>query len=156
MAKEIKVEKFHGSVIKTEFAGKDLWRIADKAMCNVYTDEGVLKYTIYPGFPTNMRSGSHIIDPIIPKFTKNNAYNLAILIHDFNYTVYRNGTPPVSRLLADQILRQMAMLSGELGGFRAALMYRALRIGGGSAYSSQNTGDYEGAEKFMEFAWEAR
>jgi len=32
-------------------------------------------------------------------------------------------------------------------------MYRALRIGGGSAYDSENTGDYKDAGKYMGFEW---
>jgi hypothetical protein len=157
MSKEIKILRFTGDLITTMFAGKNLWRLASNVRCAIYTEkDGVLRYAMHPGFPTNMRSGSHIIDPIIPKFTRNNAYNLAILVHDFNYTVYSAGKPPVSRLLADQLLKQMALLSGELGSFRAALMYRALRIGGGSAYNEQNTGDYRGAEEFMEFRWDAK
>jgi hypothetical protein len=150
-----KVIKFSGDLITTVFAGKDLWRLASKVQCKVFTEkDGVYRYTMHPGFPTNMRSGSHAIDSIIPKFTSNNLYNLAILVHDFNYTCYKDGTPPVSRLMADQMLRQMAVLSGEIGSFKAALMYRALRIGGGSAYNEQNTGDYKGAEEFMEFRWD--
>jgi hypothetical protein len=156
MSKEIKVRRFDGTQIITEFAGEDLWRLAATVHCVVCTDEGKLQYIMHPGFPTNMRSGSHIIDPIIPKFTKNNRYNLAILVHDFNYTCYKDGSPPVSRIVADQLLRQMAVMSGELGSFRAALMYRALRIGGGPAYNGQNEGPYKGAEEFMEFRWDAK
>jgi hypothetical protein len=156
MSKEIKVLQFTGSFISTIFAGEDLWRLSNTVNCVVTTDEGKLRYTMHSGFPTNMRSGSHVIDPLIPKFTGNNRYNLAILVHDFNYTCYKDGKPPVSRLVADQLLRQMAAISGELGSFRAALMYRALRIGGGSAYNGQNEGPYKGAEEFMEFRWDAK
>jgi hypothetical protein len=153
----LRVLKFSGDLITTMFAGKDLWRLASKVLCAIHTEkDGVLRYTMHPGFPTNMRSGSHVIDSIIPKFTNNNLYNLAILVHDFNYTCYKDGEPPVSRLLADQLLKQMALLSGEIGSFKAALMYSALRIGGGSAYNSQNTGDYKGAEEFMEFRIDAK
>lgn len=154
----IKVKSFEGSQIDTNFAGKsNLYRIAKDVSAKVYLEgEGVLKYNILKGFPTNMRSGSAIINSIIPKFSENNLYNLAILIHDFNYTKLANGDNPVSRLMADEMLRQMVIMSGELGSFRASLMYNALRIGGGSAYESENDGDYSNASNFMEFRWEAK
>jgi len=151
----IKVNKFTGNEIETNFAGKnDLYRIAIDVSAKVYLEnDGCLEYNILRGFPTNMRSGSHIIDPIIPKFTGNNLYNLAILIHDFNYTKLSDGTNATSREMADEMLRQMVILSGQLGSFRAALMYRALRIGGGSAYNEYNKGDYANASKYMKFYW---
>lgn len=147
----IKVNSFIGSQIITEFAGTDLWRLSTQVSVNVSTNEGKLCYTMLPGFPTNMRSGSHLIDWLIPKFTKNNKYNLALLCHDFAYTKLANGENPLSRELADELLRQMCILSGELGSFRAALMHRALRIGGGSAYNEENKGEYAEAGEFMKF-----
>jgi len=152
----IKVYDFIGSNIVTEFAGVDLWRLKEQVAVSVYTSEGVLVYNMKPGFPTNMRSGSHLIDFIIPKFTRNNKYNLAILCHDFAYTKLPDGSNPISRELADELLRQMVIISGELGSFRAAIMHRALRIGGGSAYSCENNGDYADAGNYMSFEWRAR
>jgi len=149
----IKVKDFSGSQINTEFAGVDLWRLTAKVEVEVFTNEGKLCYTMHPKFPTNMRSGSHCIDWLIPKFTGNNRYNLAILCHDFAYTKLANGFNPITRENADELLRQMCILSGELGSVRAGIMYRALRIGGASAYESENTGDYTDAEKYMEFKW---
>jgi DNA integrity scanning protein DisA with diadenylate cyclase activity len=108
---------------------------------------------MHPSFPTDMRSGSHAIDFIIPKFTGNNLYNLAILVHDFNYTRNRDGGHYLSRLLSDQLLREMARVSGELNVLQRALMYRAVRMFGGSAYEEENTGAYEGAGWLMEFRW---
>jgi hypothetical protein len=149
----LKVYDFIGSQIITEFAGKDLWRLKELVCVSVFTNEGTLCYTMFPKFPTNMRSGSHLIDWLIPKFTENNKYNLAILCHDFAYTKLPNGSNPLSRKLADELLRQMCILSGELGNVRAGIMYRALRIGGGSAYDSENAGDYKDAGKYMGFEW---
>jgi len=149
----IRVNDFIGSQIITEFAGQDLWRLKFQVSVNVLTNEGELVYTMKPGFPTNMRSGSHLIDFIIPKFTKNNSYNLAILCHDFAYTKLPNGENPISRKLADELLRQMCILSGELGYIRAGIMYGALRIGGGSAYNSENKGEYADAGDYMRFEW---
>jgi hypothetical protein len=149
----IKVDYFTGSHIVTEFAGEDLWRLKNDVSVKVFTNEGTLVYTMLPGFLTNMRSGSHLIDFIIPKFTENNDYNLALLCHDFAYTKLQNGLNPISRELADELLRQMCILSGELGTVRAWIMHKALRVGGGSAYDEENTGVYAGAEKYMDFKW---
>jgi len=149
--KKIEVYDFTGSQIATEFAGVDLWKLSSPVEVDVFTNEGRLHYDMDAGFPTNMRSGSHIIDFVIPKFTKNNKYNLAILCHDFAYTKNRFEGNYLPRDEADELLRQMCILSGELGSFRAGIMYRALRIGGRSAYEEDNTGDYAGAEKFMHF-----
>jgi len=149
----IKVSYFKGPQIVTEFAGVDLWRLKNKVEVSVFTSEGTLVYTMKPKFPTNMRSGSHVIDSIIPKFTGNNDYNLALLCHDFAYTKLQNGFNPITRELADELLRQMCILSGELGTVRAWLMHKALRVGGGSAYDEENTGVYAGAGEFMDFRW---
>jgi len=153
----IKVNWFRGSHINTDFAGVDFYRLANHVHVEVGTDFGTLRYTMRMGFPTNMRSGSHAIDWLIPKFTGNNLYNLAILCHDFAYTKNRNGEHYIrSRELADELLRQMVILSGELGSFRASIMHRALRIGGGSAWDSDNTGAYKDAGLFMSFRWDAK
>lgn len=150
----IKVNKFIGSNIKTDFAGPDLYRLAEPVYIEVSTNEGNLCYYMQPGFPTNMRSGSHAIDWLIPKFTGNNKYNLALLCHDFSYTRNKLGGHYIeNRQLVDEILRQMVILSGELGSVRAAIMYRALRIGGNSAFEAMNEGEYSGAENFMRFLW---
>ncbi len=149
----IKVNKFLGSLIKTNFAGSDLYRLAEPVYVEVSTSDGRLCYYMKPGFPTNMRSGSHAIDWLIPKFTSNNKYNLALLCHDFAYTKNKAGDNYISRELADELLRQMCILSGELGTIRAGIMHKALRLGGRSAYECQNTGEYAGAENFMNFLW---
>jgi len=150
----IKVYKFIGSQIYTEFAGADLYRLKDPVYVEINTNEGKLQYWMAPGFPTNMRSGSHLIDFLIPKFTNNNKYNLALLCHDFAYTQNRFGGHYIeNRELVDELLRQMCIMSGELGSIRAAIMYRTLRIGGGFAFNAENTGDYAGAENLMNFVW---
>jgi|GEM_PF-2423607 len=154
--KDIKVIKYPDVSIITEFAGEDLWRLKNPVVCPVQTNYGVLTFIMQPGFPTNMRSGSHILDWIIPKFTGDNLYNLAILVHDFCYTLNRFGGHYVSRLLADLLLREMTRASGTLNAFQRAVMYRALRMFGNSAYECENTGDYAGAENFMHFRHDAK
>jgi len=157
----IKVIGFYGSDIKTKFAGVDLWEICEPVSIVVNTDIGILRYFISPGFLTDMRSGSHAIDRIIPKFTKNNKYNLAILTHDVNYTKNETGGHFIEdREKCDEMLRQMALASGEIGSIRAAIMYRAVRLFGNSAYNADNDKYYGGfaaeISKFMRFRWDAK
>ena len=55
-----------------------------------------------------------------------------------------------------QRLRQMVIMSGELGRARARVMYEFVSKFGASAYESENTGDYAGAEKLMHFRRRAK
>jgi len=152
----MKVFRFNGSHIETAFAGPDLYRILRDVRVDVVTDEGTYKYTMRAGFLTDMRSGSHCIDSIIPKFTENNKYNLAILVHDFNYTKMSDGQHPVSKETADEMLRQMALLSGQIGSFKASLMKTAVKLFGGSAYEGKNDDRENRCQQFMHFRWEAK
>jgi len=152
----MKVLKFKGDPIITEFAGDGLYRIAKTASCTVWTDVGVLRYIIHAGFITDMRSGSHAIDWIIPKFTKDNDYNWAILIHDANYTLDKDGNHNLNRETADLLLREMMRVSKTLNALQRFLMYNALRLFGNSAYKSENIGVYAGIENYMSFRWDAK
>jgi hypothetical protein len=79
-----------------------------------------------------------------------------LLLYDFAYTKNKIGCNYISRELADELLRQMCVMSGELGAARAAIMHRALRIVGGAAYEEPNIGEYKGAENLMNFMWTAK
>jgi len=149
----IKVIDFNGSQIETKFAGVDLYRLTNPVYAEVLTNEGKLCYTIDIGFPTNMRSGAHYIDWLIPKFTGNHKYNLALLCHDFAYTKLPDGNNPITKDVADELLRQMVIMSGQLGRGRARIMYEFVSKLGGSAYSSENTGEYANAGEYMAFKW---
>lgn len=146
------VSRFTATKIETEFADVDTYKLVKDVNVNVYTDEGVLRYTMVSGFPTNMRSGSHAIDILVPKFTGNNLYNAALLCHDAAYTTPSNI---LSRELADELLYQMAILSCELGKVRAAIMWRSLRMFGNGAYEEPEKGLYIGARDKITFNWSA-
>ena len=154
--KDIKVISYSNPEIITEFAGEGLWRLKKQVDCTVQTDVGALQFIMQPGFPTNMRSGSHVIDFVIPKFTGDNRYNLALLIHDFNYTRNKFWSHYLSRSLADMLLREMTRASDTLNAVQRALMYRALRWFGNSAYESENADEYAGAQYLMDFRWHAK
>lgn len=143
----MKLLKYEGSLIETKFAGKDYFRLASPVEATAWTDEGVWRWKIKEGFPTNMRSGSDCINCIIPKFTGNNLYNLAIVLHDVNYSKMKNGQQVVSKKLADDFLDQMLKVSGTLSAPKRWLMITALKLFGGSAYDASNTWD---EEKYIE------
>lgn len=149
----MQVSRFTATPLEVTFAGENLYRLAIDYQVDIYTDEGLLRWNLLAGFPTNMRSGSHAIDPVIPKFTDNREYNAALLCHDAAYTKTCDGEHYITKLLADTLLRQMVVLSGQLGNIRAGLMYRMLRMFGNSAYEEDNTGCYAGADAFMKFQW---
>jgi hypothetical protein len=152
----MKLLGFNGDQIETIFAGVDLYKLITDVSVHVNTDEGALHYVMKAGFLTDMRSGSHAIDKIIPKFTKNNQYNLAILVHDFNYSILPDGSHPVSKRLADELLQQMALMSGEIGSFKASLMKTAVKLFGQSAYDCENDDREISNGAFMKFEWGAK
>jgi len=133
-----------------------LYRLSKPLWVEVFTNEGKLRYDMDVGFPTNMRSGAHCVDWLIPKFTGNYKYNLAILCHDFAYTRNIFDGNYLPRAEADELLRQMVILSGQLGSIKARIMYEFVSKFGASAYESENTGDYAGAEKLMHFRRSAK
>jgi hypothetical protein len=149
----MKLISFEGNQIITEFLRQGYFRLAAPVSLRVKTDAGLLAYEFSPGFVTDLRSGSNAINGIIPKWAANNRYNLAIICHDFNYTRMASGHCALSRKEADDLLRQMAVMSGELGSIRAGLMHSALRLFGSSAYDGENKAPYDGIEEFMSFRW---
>lgn len=150
----MKVNNFSTTAIDVMFAGEDLYRLSCDVCVSIWTDEGLIEWELKTGFPTNMRSGSHVIDGIIPKFSKNQKYNAALLCHDAAYTKCdKDGNNYLSKNLADEMLRQMVVLSREVGTFKANLMFKMLKWFGNSAYDCPNEGQYAGAEKYMKFYW---
>jgi len=70
--------------------------------------------------------------------------------------LHTRGTSLVATTCLAQRLRQMVIMSGELGRARARVMYEFVSKFGASAYESENTGDYAGAEKLMHFRRRAK
>lgn len=139
----MKVLSYYGSPIKVIFGGKDYWRLENPVDIEVKTDEGVYRWHLKAGYPTNMRSGSDLINSIIPKFSGNNNYNLAILLHDANYSKNEDGHQYVSKAMADDFLIQMTKVSGTLSAFKRGLVSAALKMFGGCAYYGENSWDEE-------------
>jgi len=146
----IKVISFYGDKIKTEFVKERFYKLAEPVLIAINTSEGVYRWELEAGFVTDMRSGAGIIDAVIPQFTGNNQYNLAILAHDAGYTQDQDGNHYLSKDLADEFLYQMAFMSGELGKFRAKLMWAAVRTPlGNKAYYAPCEDIYKDQHKYM-------
>jgi hypothetical protein len=151
----IKIVKYEAAQIETVFAGANgLWRLARDADARVWAEGlGAFRWVIKKGFVTDMRSGCAAINPIIPKFTGNNLYNAAILVHDANYTHMPDGSNPVSKFLADDFLYEMAVWSGQIGKFRASLMRKAVQLFGKPAYDGEDKGVFAGNGELVKFEW---
>jgi hypothetical protein len=86
--------------------------------------------TIPAGFMWDGASVPRVFWFIMPKFGEN---SVAFLMHDFLYSRYAPHS--LSRLEADQILREDLIQLG-VGKVRAALVYRTVRLFGGSHFRS--------------------
>ena len=91
------------------------------------TDDGTWKLRNKPAWLTDLRSGSSCIDCIIPKMG-NPVYVAGILLHDTAFS------GKMSFDLANEMLRQCMILSGEVGPFRAGLAKKAVCMFGRSHY----------------------
>jgi len=152
----IKVFSFTGGKIKTEFLKERFYKLAEPVQITINTSEGVYRWKLDAGFVTDMRSGAGIIDAVIPQFTGNNQYNLAILAHDAGYTQDADGNHYLSKDLADEFLYQMALMSGEptfsgfWGKLKAKAMWAAVRTPlGNKAYYSPCEDVYKDQHKYM-------
>ena len=93
------------------------------------TDEGTWKLRLKEGWVTDLRSGTDVINYLVPKWG-NCEYTATVLLHDCAYTGW------MSFELANEMLRQGVILSGEISKFRAWLMYQAVdKFGRGHYYS---------------------
>lgn len=110
------------------------FQLENTVSIRVFTDEGTLHATLLPGFLTNFRSGPGIVDCFINHIGKP-GIAICWLFHDFNYGVYSclGGEHPVSKELADDILRQMLILEGMSKG-TARIVYGSVKLFGKDAY----------------------
>ena len=117
----------------------------------IHTDEGVLRYHIREGFVTNFRSGSKCIDWIIPEIGDTDSA-LAFLIHDCNFTqcFWSAMAHPVSKSLADYILKEMLLLAGW-SNLKASMVYKSVDWFGQDAYDEA---PQYGNEILFKFTWD--
>jgi len=157
MDSNIEIKAVFAGQIKVEFAGKDVYKLIEPVVIKVETcDSGVLRLQVSPGFSTDMRSGCHAIDLLIPKFTENNLYNASILTHDCAYTQDSDGEHFIAKETADLLLRDMVIFSGQLGKIRAGIMYNAVKWFGKSAYYDLPKGAWAKNGEYIKFRWNDR
>jgi hypothetical protein len=147
----------------------NLWKLTnDLNICvNMPAKKGY-RFLLKKDFATNLRSGSDLISPIIPR-NGDEGRTLSYILHDALYTCHY-----FSRLQADELLKAMltecdnctrAIIAGEndkrqikllksqlLGSFKIWAIYNAVRLFGQGAYDEKILPPYEGNEKrfFME------
>jgi hypothetical protein len=102
------------------------WKLGSDYWTRIYTDAGIFHCEMAKGWITDKRSGSSIVDAIIPK-SWNADYDAVILSHDLIYSGW------LSRDAADELLRDGLIWSG-ISKWRANLAYAGVRIGGASAW----------------------
>lgn len=126
------------------------WQLTSDYKVELITDEGTLSYCMYSGWITDLRSGSSVIDCIVPK-KGNKYYDAVILTHDSNYSGH------VSKDVADDLLRQGMIMSG-LSSWRAKLAYIAVQAFGKGGYYSMDDAmpePYTNNRCFENFKWKS-
>jgi len=124
----MKLLEINADRVPAEKIGPDLWRVTCDYKASYQTDEGTLLWTVHEGFKLNFRSGSSLINYIIPKRGK---YGPFFCLHDASYNNKGDG---VSRKLADWLLVSACRKTG-MSGWRCWLMEKAVRLFGKPAYS---------------------
>lgn len=105
------------------------WTLTKDYYAKFITDEGTYHLRLLRGWVTDKRSGSSIIDPIIPKWSKNIKYQAVISAHDCSYSGW------ISKSLADNLFIYQGMyMSGEVNKIRSSLAYYGVAGFGNSGY----------------------
>lgn len=110
--------------------GGGLWKLAVPAFVSILTEDipGSLLYKLRAGYATDFRSGSSLINPVIPQ-VGDPAIALAWAIHDVNYHGY------LSRARADKLLYDM-LVAGGMCKAKAWIVYTSVRAFGGGHYNN--------------------
>lgn len=119
--------------------GNRLYKLARDTRVEVLTDEGSFVFKFRAGFVTNFRSGGVLVDGFVDQIG-DEIKSLCYLAHDAMYTpclVNGDAVHPVSRKMADEILRASLVFAG-MSRFKAALVYRSVRLFGGPAYENDD------------------
>lgn len=119
--------------------GNRLYKVARDTKVDVLTDDGTFSFCFKTGFVTNFRSGGVLVDGFVDQIG-DEIKSLCYLAHDAMYTpciVNGDAVHPVSRKMADEILRASLVFAG-MSRFKAALVYRSVRLFGGPAYENDD------------------
>ena len=133
--------------------GNRLYKTIFHTLVTVETDEGNLVFKFMPGFVTNFRSGGRLVDGFVDQIGDEKKA-LCYLVHDAMYTPCSrlNGEHPVSRALADDVLRAGLVWAG-MSKIKAAIVYSSVRVFGSSAFEDDDELTESNSSRFS-FEWE--
>lgn len=133
--------------------GSRLYEFADYTNIKVFTNEGIFDYDVLPGLVTNFRSGGLFVDPFVDQIGDSVQIQCCWVPHDLNYTpnFYLEGRHPVSRKLADELLKASLVFAG-MGKIKANAVYYSVRAFGGSAYEEDDHLTVSNS-KLFKFSW---
>ena len=134
--------------------GDRLYKSATDNRIEVVTDEGTFRFDFRKYFTSNYRSGGAFVDQFIDQVV-NEKVGPIWWFHDLCYTpcAALDGEHPVSRKLADELLRAALVWAG-MPRWKANVVYYAVRAFGGSAFDEDDAlTSYN--SKLFNFEWRA-
>ena len=129
------------------------FELAKRLEVAIYTDDGVYRYTVEKGFNTNLRSGSNVIDCIVPH-VGNQMIAVAYLVHDVGYNVSEAGQHLVSKEFADKLLEAMLVYAG-VSKVKAKIVKKSVQWFGQSAYDEYDEVCAHNQGKYW-FRWDSK
>ena len=115
-------------------------RVFELSKClevGIITDDGVYRIRLEKGFQSNLRSGSNILDCIIPH-CGNQMVAVAYLVHDMFYSCDENGEHLASKEIADKLLEAMLVYAG-VSKVKAKLVKKSVQWFGNTAWNEYDT-----------------
>ena len=134
--------------------GDRLYKAAHDNGIALVTDEGVFAFDFKADVTSNYRSGGPVVDRFIDQVVSEKVGPIW-WFHDLCYTpcAALDGQHPVSRKLADELLRA-ALLWAGMPKWKANVVYYAVRAFGASAYNNDDALTSYNSKRFS-FEWRA-
>lgn len=135
--------------------GNRLYKLNQDLSVSVITNQGIFTYRFCKGFITNFRSGGLFVDRFIDQIGSSVKIQACWLVHDAAYTPCAacKGEHPISRQLADELLKAMLIYSG-MGKVQATAVYYSVHWFGRSAYEEDDNLTEANSVLFT-FSWAA-
>lgn len=111
------------------------WLVAYPLVYDDKVKDGGSRWTVPAGFVTDLASIPQFMQNVIPKTGK---YNSAAVLHDYLYTFQPDKPVPMTRDLADNVLRR-AMESCKVNIITRRLIYWGVRAGGCMIWNRHTT-----------------
>ena len=96
-----------------------------------------ITFDVYPEAVIDFRSGGPLVDFFTDQIPDNEIQRAAYIAHDMLYTKCYHGDHFCSKDAADLILYKLLLLGG-MSKVKAWLIYKAVQIGGKSAYTDED------------------